>query len=81
MVDLENVWQQEDINLLHALIEKHCTLTNSSRARHILDQWREIVGKFVKVMPIDYRKALERMKEAQTRHDEFTPATEEVFNG
>jgi glutamate synthase domain-containing protein 3 len=63
------------------LVEKHCRYTNSSRAQYVLDQWREIVGKFVKVMPIDYRKALERMKEAQARHDEFTPATEEVYNG
>ena len=31
----------------------------------ILDNWREMSGKFVKVMPIDYRKALERLRQRE----------------
>jgi hypothetical protein len=40
-----------------------------------------MVGRFVKVIPIDYRKALERMRESERRPTEQTPATEEVFHG
>ncbi len=36
-------------------------------------------GKFVKVMPIDYRKALERLREREAVPADQTPATEEVF--
>lgn len=79
LVDLENVWRQGDKDLLRDLIERHFEWTQSNRARHILDTWPDTVGKFVKVVPIDYRKALERMRAAEQRGTETTPATEEVF--
>jgi glutamate synthase domain-containing protein 3 len=37
------------------LIDRHRRWTGSRRARQILDDWPAMVGKFVKVMPIDYR--------------------------
>ena len=81
MVDLESVWRPEDKKLLYALISQHYGWTHSNRAKMILDNWREMVGRFVKVMPIDYRKVLERLAEREERQAEFTPATEEVFHG
>jgi glutamate synthase domain-containing protein 2/glutamate synthase domain-containing protein 3 len=81
MVDLESVYKQEDQDLLYTLIQKHEALTRSSRARRILSAWADTVGKFVKVIPIDYRKALERMRAGERRNTESTPATEEVFHG
>jgi glutamate synthase domain-containing protein 3 len=79
LVELENVWRPADKELLHDLIERHYKWTQSRRARHILDAWPDMVGKFVKVIPIDYSKALERMRAAEQRGTETTPATEEVF--
>ena len=32
-------------------------------------------------MPIDYRQALERLREREEAQTEYTPATEEVFRG
>jgi len=81
MVELESVWHQQDKELLYDLIKKHLYWTNSSQARRILDSWPEMVGRFVKVFPIDYRKALEKMRAGEQRHTETTPATEEVFYG
>ncbi|MFW5840841.1 MAG: glutamate synthase-related protein, partial [Planctomycetota bacterium] len=81
MVDLENVWHDQDIELLKNLITRHHKWTGSKRAEAILDNWSQMVGRFVKVMPIDYRKALERMREREERQQEMTPATEEVFRG
>ncbi|MBN1766419.1 MAG: glutamate synthase large subunit [Sedimentisphaerales bacterium] len=80
MVDLENVWHQEDKKNLLDLITRHHQWTHSQRAKYILDNWQEMVGRFVKVMPIDYRKALQRLKDREQRQTEFTPATEEVFH-
>ena len=79
MVDLESIWQQEDERTLHDLIARHHRWTGSLQARRILDNWQEMAGKFVKVMPIDYRKSLERLREREHAATEQTPATEEVF--
>jgi glutamate synthase domain-containing protein 2/glutamate synthase domain-containing protein 3 len=79
LVELESIWHEEDKKLLKDLIERHLHRTGSARARQILDAWPDMVGKFVKVMPMDYRNALQRMRAAEHRDTETTPATEEVF--
>ena len=81
MVELESVWKENDKRLLRSLIERHLKFTDSPRAHNILDTWTDTVGKFVKVVPIDYRKALEKMRAAEQRDTDTTPATEEVFYG
>ncbi|MET0295528.1 MAG: glutamate synthase-related protein, partial [Phenylobacterium sp.] len=50
-----------DAERLKILIERHLLYTGSARARAILDNWDAEVGKFVKVMPKDYRRALTEM--------------------
>jgi glutamate synthase (NADPH/NADH) large chain len=79
MVELETVWQEQDKAVLYDLIERHLQWTGSERAKSILRAWPDMVGRFVKVIPIDYRKALERMRAVEHRDTETTPATEEVF--
>jgi len=79
MVDLENVWQEEDKTRLHDLVVKHHQWTDSAIAKRLLDNWTESVGKFVKVMPIDYRRALQQLKDREMQQSETLPATEEVF--
>ena len=81
MVELESVWLKKDKELLYDLIQRHFSLTQSRQARRILDAWPDMVGRFVKVFPIDYRKALEKMRAGEQRHSETTAATEEVFDG
>jgi glutamate synthase domain-containing protein 2/glutamate synthase domain-containing protein 3 len=81
MVDLEPLRLDEDMRFLHDLISRHCSWTGSRQARTILDRWREMSGKFVKVMPIDYRKALERIREREQVQGDAPAATEEVFRG
>jgi glutamate synthase domain-containing protein 2/glutamate synthase domain-containing protein 3 len=79
MVDLESIYQAEDQQVLRDLIRRHYDWTSSVQARRILDNWQEMSGKFVKVMPIDYRKALERLRQQEAVRADQTPATEEVF--
>jgi hypothetical protein len=38
-----------------------------------------MLPRFVKVMPIDYRRALERIRKAATRETEAMAITEEVY--
>jgi glutamate synthase (NADPH/NADH) large chain len=44
--------------ILKGLIERHVRFTGSERARHILENWDGWRGRFVKVMPNEYRRAL-----------------------
>ncbi len=48
-----------DEALLKTLVEDHHRWTGSLRARDILDRWADCRGKFVKVFPHEYRRALE----------------------
>jgi len=81
MVELETIWHPSDANRLRQLIEQHYYWTGSRRAHRILENWADMCGKFVKVMPIDYRKALEKLKEREATRGEQTAITEEVFSG
>jgi glutamate synthase domain-containing protein 2/glutamate synthase domain-containing protein 1/glutamate synthase domain-containing protein 3 len=79
MVDIEPVTDKEDQNLLYELIQEHVKLTNSEYASAILRDWIEMLPQFVKVMPIDYRRALERIRKAESKETETVALTEEVF--
>ncbi len=81
MVDLESVWREKDKKDLHALISKYHTYTGSARAKMILGDWESHLPLFVKVMPLDYRKALERMRLEEEVESETVSATEEVYDG
>ncbi len=39
---------------------KHVEYTGSARGQYVLDNWDELLRKFVKVMPVDYKRALAR---------------------
>ncbi|MDB5962572.1 MAG: glutamate synthase subunit alpha [Massilia sp.] len=53
--------RESDEVILKRLIERHFKHTGSTRARFLLDNWKESRGKFVKVFPTDYKRALEEM--------------------
>jgi glutamate synthase domain-containing protein 3 len=81
MVDLESVWDKNDKLFLRTMIEKHYYFTNSPRAKMILERWESSLPLFVKVIPIEYRKVLERMKLSEHADVETVAATEEVYDG
>ena len=64
MVDLEPLTDPADAATLKALVEAHARYTHSTRAAWMLDRWEETRILFVKVMPIEYRRALGQMAEA-----------------
>ena len=62
-----NHMEQSDGELLRSLIQRHLHYTGSRRARSILDQFDHYFPKFVKVMPMEYRRALQEMAAAQNK--------------
>ena len=55
---------QPDEVILRGLIEKHATYTGSELARSLLADWSNTLGKFIKVMPHEYKRALTEMAAA-----------------
>ena len=66
LVDVMRDMNRFDAKRLHQIIEKHVHYTDSSLGRKILEQWEFYQPQFVKVMPVDYRRALEEMEMAQS---------------
>ena len=58
MVELEDLTPQ-DIETVKGLIGNHVKYTSSALAKKILKDWSKNSKKFIKVMPTDYKKALE----------------------
>jgi glutamate synthase domain-containing protein 3 len=54
-----------DEPLLREMIERHLRFTGSTRALAILDDWERARGKFVKVFPNEYKRALGEMHARQ----------------
>jgi glutamate synthase domain-containing protein 2/glutamate synthase domain-containing protein 1/glutamate synthase domain-containing protein 3 len=79
MVDVEPVTASEDVAFLHTYISNHMSYTESKRAAHILERWDEHLPYFVKVMPVDYRLALERIRQREWQESELVEVTEEVY--
>ena len=67
MVGLEILSNAEEIAEVRALIQKHAELTHSDLAWRTLIRWEELVPKFVKVMPKDYKRMLEAFARVQAQ--------------
>jgi glutamate synthase (NADPH/NADH) large chain len=58
---------QPDEVILKTLIEKHLKYTESERAKFILDNWDKVRPQFVKVMPNEYKRALNELHASLTK--------------
>jgi glutamate synthase (NADPH/NADH) large chain len=65
MVDVMADMSRFDAYRLHHLIARHARFTDSLIAAKILNDWKTWCPKFRKVMPVEYRRALNEMKAAQ----------------
>ncbi len=65
MVGLESLEDKDEIDALFALIKKHADYTKSQKAFKVIALWEQMLPKFVKVMPKDYKRVLQALKKAQ----------------
>jgi glutamate synthase domain-containing protein 3 len=72
MVDLERLDDPEEAAQVRAMIEKHAQLTGSEKARRVLGDWETTRAHFVKVIPVEYKRALQQIEAASASDD--TPA-------
>jgi len=67
-VDLEPV-PDEDAGALFDLIARHVEFTGSPRGKWVLENWDQMLPKFIKIFPHEYRRVL-RSREADRRADD-----------
>jgi glutamate synthase domain-containing protein 2/glutamate synthase domain-containing protein 1/glutamate synthase domain-containing protein 3 len=61
MVEFEEL-DQSDLDYVKGRIEKHVAYTDSARGKAILAAWPAEQGRFVKIMPTDYKRALAELR-------------------
>ncbi|MDP2653575.1 MAG: glutamate synthase large subunit [Candidatus Omnitrophota bacterium] len=64
MVEIFPVQDPADIREIRSLVEKHVQYTSSTVAKDVLERWDSVVGQFVKVYPVDYRRVVEEAAKA-----------------
>jgi glutamate synthase (NADPH) large chain len=60
MVHLSGVEDASEIELVKNMIFRHAEYTGSTRATEILLAWDELIAKFVRVIPYEYKRVLEK---------------------
>lgn len=63
MADIEPL-DEEDRETVYQMIQKHEEYTHSQKAAKVLANWQDFAPKFVKVMPRDYKRVLQAIKQA-----------------
>jgi glutamate synthase (NADPH/NADH) large chain len=74
-VKIDHVGGHDD-EMLKGLVQRHLLYTGSERARRVLENWAAYLPKFVKVMPLEYRRALAEMAQEKLRNEQPTPRME-----
>ncbi|RCX20532.1 glutamate synthase (ferredoxin) [Fontibacillus phaseoli] len=65
MVLLEPVADPAEVDQLRTLISRHVLYTDSVVGRRVLDNWNELLLKFVRVIPKDYKRMLEQIRKVE----------------
>jgi glutamate synthase (ferredoxin) len=67
LIGLEKLLDADEIEEVWKLIQRHQTYTQSERAAKVLADWKNLVPKFVKVLPKDYKRVLQSLKKVQSQ--------------
>ncbi len=72
-IEFEDLTEEETAEL-KSTIEKHVLYTDSKKGAALLADWDTSLQNFVKVMPIEYKRALERLETEEPMFEELTKA-------
>ncbi len=72
LVDITSGMDKHDATRIHELLARHVKYTDSSKAKTILANWAHYLPLFVKVMPVEYARALAELEKAQETSNGLT---------
>jgi glutamate synthase domain-containing protein 2/glutamate synthase domain-containing protein 1/glutamate synthase domain-containing protein 3 len=84
MLDQLEELDEGDIIEVRALVDEHLERTGSPVARRVLENWDELLPKFIKIFPTDYKRVLAERAAAERaasepRADEFADDSTDVI--
>lgn len=79
IVLLEQLEEAADIITVKKLVKNHADYTGSKIAKNILDKWDQYQGRFIKVVPKDYKKVMQLLAEYRRQGMSEYDATLRVF--
>ena len=63
MIEIDSLEDPEEINQLKEMIRKHYKYTESSLAKRVLQDWDGMASRFARVMPRDYKRMLQAIRQ------------------
>jgi glutamate synthase (ferredoxin) len=67
MVQLFPLSDPVETAAIRRLLERHLEYTGSTRASALLDDWQTTVGRFIRVVPNDYRRVIDAQAKMRER--------------
>src|ERR1700678_2504857 len=80
-VDLEPLVEAQDLQIVKDLVTRHLELTGSRRAKWILEDWPEILPRFIKVFPHEFTRVLGVSRSTRPLVPSQPPASAVQLNG
>src|SRR5438309_9537269 len=83
-VDLEPLTEIKDLQVVRDLVQRHYELTGSKRAKNILDNWAEMLPRFIKIFPHEFKRVLGVTRSRQQYipgHPVLVPELAEALQG
>jgi glutamate synthase (NADPH/NADH) large chain len=62
MVELTPVMEQEDQDFIQTWLQRHVEYTGSTVAQMVLENWYDYMPRFIKVLPLEYKRVLQERK-------------------
>lgn len=80
MVNIERVTDKYDVQELKGMIQEHVAYTNSEVGKKILDNFKEYLPKFKKIIPEDYERMMSTIIQMEEKGLSREKAKIEAFN-
>ncbi|NLD49821.1 MAG: hypothetical protein GX660_21965, partial [Clostridiaceae bacterium] len=80
MISLKELYDEDEIIEVKNMIEKHVENTGSDVGKRVLDNWCCMTASIVKVIPKDYERMLQKIREFESKGYTGDEALMEAFN-
>lgn len=78
LVDLDKVEEEDDILTLKMMIQQHQRHTSSNLAKEVLDNFENLLPRFIKVFPREYKRILADMKAQEAVKEALEPSAKDA---
>ena len=79
LVLMEKLEQRNEIEELRKIIERHVAYTGSKKGQRILDDFEAYIGKFKKIIPVDYKEMMHLIAQGEEKGMSRSQAEIEAF--